>query len=175
MQSIQAAVVTVSDKGAAGQRADVSGPLLADLLRKLGAEVVHQAIVPDERAEIERMLLTLADELRVDLVVTTGGTGLTPRDVTPEATRAVIEREAPGLAEALRFEGYRRTPLAVLSRGVAGVRGGTLIVNLPGSPKAVREGMETLAPILPHAIRMLRGLDTEHGNLEMHLPEVGVA
>jgi molybdenum cofactor synthesis domain-containing protein len=180
MQSIQAAVVTVSDKGAAGQRKDVSGPLLADLLHNLGAQVVHQAIVPDERAEIEQVLLMLADELCVDLVVTTGGTGLTPRDVTPEATRAVIEREAPGLAEALRFEGYRRTPLAVLSRGVAGVRGRTLVVNLPGSPKAVREGMETLLPILPHAVKMLRGVDTEHappaaGLPEVDLPEVGLA
>jgi molybdenum cofactor synthesis domain-containing protein len=169
MQSIQAAVVTVSDKGAAGQREDVSGPLLVDLLRKLGAHVVHQAIVPDEQAEIARALLMLADEMCVDLVVTTGGTGLTPRDVTPEATRAVIEREAPGLAEVLRFEGYRMTPLAVLSRGVAGIRGRTLIVNLPGSPKAVREGMETLAPILPHAIKMLRGVDTEHAPSEVGL------
>ena len=108
-------------------------------------------------------MVELADEARVDLVVTTGGTGPAPRDVTPEATGAVIEREMPGLAEVLRFEGYRKTPLAVLSRGVAGIRGGTLIVNLPGSPKAVREGMETLTPVLPHAIKMLRGVDTEHG------------
>ena len=99
---------------------------------------------------------------RVDLVVTTGGTGPAPRDVTPEATQAVIEREMPGLAEVLRSEGYRKTPLAVISRGVAGIRGQTLIVNLPGSPRAVREGMETLAPILPHAIKMLRGVETEH-------------
>jgi molybdenum cofactor synthesis domain-containing protein len=118
--------------------------------------------VPDERADVERTLKTLADETRVDLVVTTGGTGPAPRDITPEATLAVTEREMPGLAEVLRFEGYRKTPLAVISRGVAGIRGRTLIINLPGSPKAVREGMETLAPILPHAIRMLRGVDTEH-------------
>jgi len=123
---------------------------------------VSQIIVPDERAEIERVLIALADETQVDLVVTTGGTGPAPRDVTPEATRAVIEREMPGLAEVLRFEGYRKTPLAVISRGVAGIRGGTLVVNLPGSPRAVREGMETLAPILPHAIKMLRGVHTEH-------------
>ena len=108
-------------------------------------------------------MVELADEAQADLVVTTGGTGPAPRDITPEATKAVIEREMPGLAEILRFEGYRKTPMAVLSRGVAGIRGGTLIVNLPGSPKAVREGMEILTPVLPHAIKMLRGVDTEHG------------
>ena len=169
MQSIKTAVVTVSDKGYAGEREDASGPLLATLLRKIGAEVVHQVIVPDERAEIERVLIEMADDARLDLVVTTGGTGLTPRDVTPEATQAVIERDVPGLAEALRFEGYRRTPLAVLSRGLAGVRGRTLIVNLPGSPRAVREGMETLAPILPHAVKMVRGVDTEHTGLKVSI------
>jgi len=167
MEPIRAAVITVSDKGYRGERADASGPLLADLLRKMGALVVQQTIVPDERAEIERALVQLADEARVDLIVTTGGTGPAPRDVTPEATRAVIEREMPGLAEALRADGYRRTPLAVLSRGAAGIRGQTLIVNLPGSPKAVREGMEVLAPILPHAIQMLRGKETEHKEMSV--------
>ncbi len=159
---IRAGVVTVSDKASAGERKDASGPLLADLLRKIGVQVVAQTVVPDEQGEIRRVLTDLADEAGVDLVVTTGGTGLTPRDVTPEATKSLIEREVPGLAEVLRFDGYHKTPLAVLSRGVAGIRGRTLILNLPGSPKAVREGMETLMPILPHAIRMLRGVDTEH-------------
>jgi len=162
MEPIQAGVVTVSDKGYAGEREDASGPLLADLVRQMGAEVVRQAIVPDEQEQIERVLVELADEAHLDLVLTTGGTGPAPRDVTPEATRAIIEREMPGLAEVLRFAGYSKTPLAVISRGVAGIRGGTLIVNLPGSPRAVREGMETLSPILPHAIKMLRGVDTEH-------------
>ena len=162
MASIRAAVVTVSDKGHAGQREDVSGPLLARILHQMGAEVLSQTIVPDERDAIEGVLLTLSHEPALDLVVTTGGTGPAPRDVTPEATAAVIERELPGLAEVLRREGYRKTPMAVLSRGVAGIRGTTLIINLPGSPRAVREGMDTLAPILPHAIRMLRGVDTEH-------------
>ena len=162
METIRVGVVTVSDKGAAGEREDISGPLLADLLHKMGGDVVRQVIVPDEQIEIEAVLVDLADEEQLDLVVTTGGTGATPRDVTPEATLAVIQREMPGLAEVLRFEGYRKTPLAVLSRGVSGIRGGTLIVNLPGSPKAVREGMETLSSILPHAIKMLRGVDTEH-------------
>jgi molybdenum cofactor synthesis domain-containing protein len=137
--------------------------MLADLAREMGAEIARRTIVPDEREEIVRLLVYLADELSVDLVLTTGGTGVTPRDVTPEATRAVINLEMPGLAEVLRFEGYRQTPLAVISRGVAGVRGRTLIVNLPGSPNAVRDGMETLSPILPHAIQMIRGEDTEHG------------
>jgi molybdopterin adenylyltransferase len=162
MEPIRAAVVTVSDKGYAGEREDASGPLLANLLRKMGAEVVSQTVVPDEQAPIEAVLIELADEVRVDLVVTTGGTGPAPRDVTPEATQAVIERPMPGLAEVLRSEGYRKTPMAVISRGVSGIRGGTLFVNLPGSPRAVREGMETLSPILPHAIKMLRGVDTEH-------------
>ena len=163
MEPIRAGVVTVSDKGYAGEREDRSGPLLSKLLHRVGIEVVSQTIIPDERIEIETRLRSLADETGVDLVITTGGTGPAPRDVTPEATLAVIDREMPGLAELLRFEGYRRTPLAVISRGISGIRGGTLIVNLPGNPKAVQEGMETLAPILPHTIRMLRGVDTEHG------------
>jgi molybdenum cofactor synthesis domain-containing protein len=159
---IRAAVVTVSDKGHAGEREDVSGPLLSELLREMGAEVEQSVLVPDEPDEIGRVLKRMADEDGLDLVMTTGGTGPTPRDRTPEATRAVIEREIPGLAEALRFEGYRHTPLAVISRGVAGTRGRTLIINLPGSPKAVRQGMETLTPIIPHTVRMVRGVDTEH-------------
>jgi len=118
MEPIQAGVVTVSDKGYAGEREDASGPLLANLVRQMGAEVVRQAIVPDEREQIERVLVELADEAHLDLVLTTGGTGPAPRDVTPEATRAVIEREMPGLAEVLRFAGYSKTPLAVISRGV---------------------------------------------------------
>ena len=166
MQTIRAAVVTISDKGYTGEREDVSGPVLSNLLHEMGAEVVRQTIIPDERDQIVRQLVELADEETLDLVMTTGGTGLTPRDVTPESTRAVIEREAPGIAEALRFTGYEKTPLAVLSRGVAGLRGKTLIINLPGSTSAVRDGMETLAPILPHAIRMIRGEDTEHHHEE---------
>jgi len=162
MGDIQAAVLTVSDKGYAGKREDVSGPELADLARQMGAQILQQSIVPDEREEIVQELVRLSDEMEVDLVLTTGGTGVTPRDVTPEATRAVIYREIPGLAEVLRFRGYRQTPLAVISRGVAGTRGRTLIVNLPGNPKAVREGMETLAEILPHTIQMIRGEHTEH-------------
>lgn len=159
---MRAVVITVSDKGYAGLREDASGPALADALRAMGAEVVAQAIVPDERAQIADLLRQHAASGAVDLIITTGGTGAAPRDVTPEATRDVITREMPGLAELLRWEGYRKTPLAVLSRGVAGLLGSCLIVNLPGSPRAVREGMETLAGVLPHAVQMARGEGLEH-------------
>lgn len=162
MEQIRAGVITISDKGAAGEREDISGPLLADGLREMGAVVVRQAIVPDEMDAIREVLISLADEEHVDLVLTTGGTGATPRDITPEATRTVIEREMPGLAEMLRFTGYRKTPLAVLSRGISGIRGQTIIVNLPGNPNAVRDGLEVLAAVLPHAVKMVRGRDTEH-------------
>jgi molybdenum cofactor synthesis domain-containing protein len=157
-----AAAITISDKGYAGLREDKSGPLLAALLGEQGFEVAHTAIVPDERAQIAALLRELCDTRRVDLVITTGGTGAAPRDVTPEATREVIEREMPGLAELLRWQGYQITPLAVLSRGVAGLRGGTLIINLAGSPKAVREGMTILHPVLAHALQMLKGEGLEH-------------
>ena len=160
---ITAAVVTVSDKGYAGQRQDLSGPELAARLRQMGARVLEQTIVPDEPDQIQAALVRLADSGDLDLIVTTGGTGAAPRDRTPEATLAVIDRPMPGLAELLRFEGYKKTPLAVLSRGVAGLRGKCLIVNLPGSPKAVREGMDILAAVLPHAVQMARGEQLEHG------------
>jgi molybdenum cofactor synthesis domain-containing protein len=159
---VTAAAITVSDKGYAGLRADKSGPLLGELLTRLGFEVVFSTIVPDEREQIAALLCELADVRGITLVVTTGGTGAAPRDVTPEATKEIIEREMPGLAELIRLEGYKRTPFAVLSRGVAGIRKGTLIINLAGSPKAVEEGMEILAPVLPHALEMLRGENLEH-------------
>ena len=162
--TIHAAVVTISDKGYAGEREDRSGPELATGLRAMGADIVEQLIVPDERDQIVSALVRLADVVGVDLIMTTGGTGATPRDDTPEATLEVVDRLMPGLAELLRFEGYKRTPLAVLSRGVAGLRGRCLIVNLPGSPKAVREGVEILGPVLPHAVQMAQGEQTEHGS-----------
>ena len=165
MRPIRAAVVTVSDTAYSGQRKDVSGPLLCNLVGELGADLVRRVIVPDERDKIVALLVNLTDAMALDLVLTTGGTGLTPRDVTPEATRAVIRREVPGLAEVLRFQGYRHTEMAVISRGVVGVRGRTLIINLPGNPKAVQQGMETLAPILPHAVQMIRGEDTDHDDV----------
>ena len=159
---MRAAIVTISDKAFVGQREDSSGPILARALSELGAVVVESIILPDEQDRIAAELMRLADELRVDLVMTTGGTGPAARDRTPEATRAVIEREMPGLAEALRFQGYQKTPWAVLSRGLAGIRGACLIINLPGNPKAVLEGMEVLAAILPHAVQMIRGENLEH-------------
>jgi molybdenum cofactor synthesis domain-containing protein len=162
---IRAVVITVSDKGYAGEREDRSGPALGEALERMGASIVARAIIPDDRQRIAQLLTNYADSGEVDLIITTGGTGAAPRDVTPEATRDAMEREMPGIAELLRYEGYRRTPRAVLSRGVCGLRGRCLIVNLPGSPRAVAEGMEILAPILPHAVQMARGEDLEHGNL----------
>jgi molybdopterin adenylyltransferase len=154
---IRAAVVTLSDKASAGLRADASGPVLQSLLRELGAEVGEPFVIPDDQAEIERTLAALADSGDVDLVLTTGGTGLAPRDRTPEATLAVADRSASGFAEAMRAESLRVTPHAMLSRAVAGVRKQTLIINLPGSPKACREHFAVIAPVLEHAVATLRG------------------
>ncbi len=153
--------MTVSDRSARGEREDASGPLLRDLLTQMGARIIATSVVPDERAEIAAHLMRLCKE--ADLIVTTGGTGPAPRDVTPEATHDVIERELPGLVELLRWDGYRRTPFAVLSRAVAGIRGRTLIVNLPGSPNAVREGMQVLAPLLPAAIALIKNEEPTDG------------
>lgn len=153
-------MLTVSDRGHAGQMADQSGPAVAGLLTGGGFEVGAVQIVPDEREQIAGAL-TAAAEAGYDLVVTTGGTGLGPRDVTPQATAAVLDFEVPGLSEAMRHAGLASTPLAALSRGVAGVRRGTLIVNLPGSVRGATESLEAVLPALPHAVKLLQG-DTGH-------------
>ena len=153
-------IITASDKGSRGEREDASGRLIATMLQELG-QIRSYKVVADDAEQISREMVIMADQLGVDLILTTGGTGFAPRDVTPEATRTVIEREAPGLAEAMRAASLRVTPHAMLSRGIAGIRGRALIVNLPGSPKAVRENLEPVLPALEHGLQMLLGTKNE--------------
>ena len=155
--SLRFGILTLSDRSAKGERADASGPALADLIYAQGWSVTKQAILPDDESTIRTALIEWADSGEVDIILTTGGTGFAPRDITPEATRAVIERDAPGLAEIMRAESLKKTPHAMLSRAVAGIRGRTLIVNLPGSPKGALENMQTILPVLPHAVQLLTG------------------
>lgn len=157
MASVRAVVITVSDACSRGEREDTSGKTLVELLKDVGAEIVATKIVPDDLEELALLLGAFADEPDVNLVITTGGTGFSLRDNTPEATRAVIEREAPGLAEAMRMETLKHTPMAMISRGVCGTRSGALIINLPGSPKGVRESFAVIKPVLNHAIALLSG------------------
>jgi molybdenum cofactor synthesis domain-containing protein len=159
--AVRAAILTVSDTGSRGQRADTSGAAIRELLASIGVEVTRYEIVPDERDQIAAKLRAWCDAGDLDLVLTTGGTGLAARDITPEATLDVAERVAPGLGEAMRAEGMRHTPKAMLSRAVAVVRGRTLIINLPGSEKGVRESLAAVLDVLPHAADLLRG-HTEH-------------
>jgi molybdopterin adenylyltransferase len=153
--SIQFGILTLSDRSSSGERADTSGPALADLIRAQNWSVAKQAILPDDESAIRATLIEWADSGEVNVILTTGGTGFAPRDITPEATRAVIERDTPGLAELMRAESSRKTPHAMLSRAVAGIRGQTLIVNLPGNPKGALENLQTILPVLPHAIQLL--------------------
>jgi molybdenum cofactor synthesis domain len=154
---IKAVVITVSDRSARGEQEDVSGAVLAELLSEMGAEIVAKEILTDDLSPLAEKLCLYADRADVNLIITTGGTGFSPRDNTPEATRAVIQKEAPGLAEAMRLETSKQTPLAIVSRGVCGIRNATLIVNLPGSPKGVRESFAVIRDILPHAVSILAG------------------
>ncbi len=157
----KAAVVTLSDKGYAGEREDKSGPLICKLIEEAGYETVKTYLLPDEKEEIKKCLCTLCDEQKTDIIFTTGGTGFAPRDCTPEATMEVAERNAPGIAEAMRLASLNITPRAMLSRGVSVIRGKTLIINLPGSPKAVKENLEAVLPTLDHGLAILTGRDGE--------------
>ena len=152
---ITVAVLTISDKGAKGEREDLSGPIIQEILNTIGAEVKHSAILPDEKNLIKDSLIKYSNT--VDLILTTGGTGLSPRDNTPDATLEVIDRPIPGFSEAMRAGGLKKTSRAMLSRGVAGIKGKTLIVNLPGSPKAVRDNLAVIIDVIPHAIEKIKG------------------
>jgi molybdenum cofactor synthesis domain-containing protein len=173
---IRVGVLTVSDKSYRGERRDTSGPAIGEMMATIGGSVERYEVVPDEADAIAGRLRAWADEEGLDVVLTTGGTGLTPRDVTPEATLPVLDRQVPGIAEAMRQGGMQKTPLAMLSRAVAGVRGRTLIINLPGSERAVRENLSFILPALAHAVESLQGLTGDHraaGSAVERLPESG--
>ncbi len=155
--TIKAGVITLSDKGARGEREDQSGPEIIAILESLGIDVRESEIIPDEQDLIREILIDYADNKHLDLLITTGGTGVSPRDVTPDATLEVIEKEVPGMAEAMRRESAKLTPHAMLSRAVAGIRGQTLIINLPGSPRGVRENLSVILPALEHAVEKIKG------------------
>jgi molybdenum cofactor synthesis domain-containing protein len=165
---MQVGILTVSDRAYAKKYDDQSGPIIQSMIEdRLGWKVAQIGIVPDEREYIKSELIRWVDDLHLNLILTTGGTGFSPRDITPEATHDIIEREAPGLAEAMRAESMKITPHAMLSRGVCGLRGQALIINLPGSPKAVSENMDVLIPVLPHALDLLTGSpDAESGHMK---------
>lgn len=163
--TISAGVITVSDKGSRGERDDKSGIEVVNLLKGIGADIVQTAIIPDEVDQIKKILVEYADIRNLDLIITTGGTGVSPRDVTPDATLAVIDKEVPGMAEAMRRESAAITPHAMISRAVAGIRGRSLIINLPGSPKGVRENLAVILPALKHAVEKIKGDCTECASL----------
>ncbi len=154
--SLKVGILTSSDRSSRGERSDLSGPVLVEMVREKGWDIVETLIVPDDVGILRDTLILWADSGDIDLILTTGGTGFSPRDITPEATRLVVNKLAPGLAEAMRAESLKITPHAMLSRAIAGIRGRTLIINLPGSPKAARENLQIIAPVLGHAIQLLR-------------------
>jgi len=158
-------ILTMSDKGARGEREDLSGAEIERMVRELPSEVKAYEVIPDEPSVIKAKLMEYADVLKLDLILTTGGTGVTPRDVTPEATREVIERELPGMSEAMRAESLKKTPNAMISRAVCGIRGLSLIINLPGSPRAVRENLAVVMPALNHTIEKIKGSPTDCATL----------
>jgi molybdopterin adenylyltransferase len=154
---MKAGILTISDKGSRQERVDTSGPAVTAVLAEIDAVIEKYEIIPDEQEIIARKLVEYADNLRLDLVITTGGTGVAPRDVTPDATRMVIEKEVPGMAEAMRMESLKKTPHAVISRAMAGIRGRTLIINLPGSPRGATENLRAILQAIPHAVSKIQG------------------
>ncbi len=158
---IKVGILTASDKGSKGERVDESGKVIADAVKQIGGEVIIYRIVPDDRQQISQTLVEISDDYGADLILTTGGTGFSPRDITPEATLDVVERQVPGIPEAMRQKSLQITDRAMLSRAVAGIRGKTLIINMPGSPKAVSESLEVILPVLTHAIQILIGTTGE--------------
>ena len=160
---IKVGILTISDKGSRGEREDISGKVIEEVIRKINGEVKYYQIIPDEKEMIKEELIKAVDKLNLDLILTTGGTGLGKRDVTPEATLAIIEKEVPGISEIIRSESFKKTNRAILSRGVAGIRKESLIINLPGSPKGARESLEIILEALPHGIEILKGQATECG------------
>ena len=168
LRGVRIAVLTLSDSVARGEHTDTSGDVIARTVGDLGAEVVARDVLPDDADRISARLRAYADDMHADLVLTTGGSGVAPRDVTPEATLRVVDRLVPGFAEAARTQTFAQTPLALLSRGIAGIRGRTLIVNLPGSPKGVREWLDVILPVLGHAVELLRERSRQWGEPHDH-------
>jgi molybdenum cofactor synthesis domain-containing protein len=160
---IKVGILTISDKGSRGEREDLSVKVIEEIVKKINGEVKYYQIIPDEKDIIQEELIKAVDKLHLDLILTTGGTGLAKRDVTPEATSAIIEKEVPGISEIIRSESFKKTNRAILSRGMAGIRKKSLIINLPGSPKGVRESLEIVLEALPHGIEILKGQATECG------------
>lgn len=160
---IKVGILTISDKGSRGEREDLSGKVIEEIVKKINGKVKYYQIIPDEKDIIQEELIKAVDKLHLDLILTTGGTGLGKRDVTPEATLAIIEKEVPGISEIIRSESFKKTNRAILSRGMAGVRKESLIINLPGSPKGVRESLEIVLEALPHGIEILKGWAAECG------------